>query len=600
MIRLFGKKDIKFLYDVVIKKVNKLNSLKISNYKSIGENSIGFNEINKFNIIIGKNNIGKSSLLDIFNYLTNDTYRIHDHYRPVITFKINLSQEDIASVFLENTSGGGINMNHYQYGKRFIESTIRYKLKLTQQKLSNSIRWKYDDIDIDEIRSPSSESLNLETIPELAKQKLVSIAKGFITRFKQKYYVIKLSADRDLIPENVSEELDVGLDGLGATNAVRAFINRSDLNSDIVEKDILHQLNEIMIPDNYFNRILIQQLTDDENPKWEIFLEENNQKIPLSDYGSGLRTILLTLIKINIEAKLNETTRKTPIFIFEELENNLHPTTVRNLMRFLYKWTDEKGIISYYTTHSNVSLDMLSAYDNVSVLNIYKNDEEVVAQQVNDFNTKTFLIDDLGINASDILQSNVLIWVEGPTDRIYINKWLSLYTQRNSLEPFTENVHYQFIFYGGKLLSNYKAEMNEDEIEDFINILTINRHSIIVMDSDRQDSNKRIGQTKKRIEREIEGSNGYAWITDGREIENYLTNQNFIDTLDLNVRIGKFQRIENLLNENTAKLGDKYQKNKKKYSLKFIENMTYSDFKNNYNLEEHIENIFLKIKHWNH
>ena len=45
------------------------------------------------------------------------------------------------------------------------------------------------------------------------------------------------------------------------------------------------------------------------------------------------------------------------------------------------------------------------------------------------------LVDDLGIKASDILQSNGIIWVEGPSDRIYINKFRTylhknIYTQR--------------------------------------------------------------------------------------------------------------------------------------------------------------------------
>ena len=32
------------------------------------------------------------------------------------------------------------------------------------------------------------------------------------------------------------------------------------------------------------------------------------------------------------------------------------------------------------------------------------------------------VLDDLGAKASDIFQSNGIIWVEGPSDRIYIKK----------------------------------------------------------------------------------------------------------------------------------------------------------------------------------
>lgn len=41
--------------------------IKISNYKCF-DNPIGFNEIKPINVIIGKNNIGKSSLIDMIEF----------------------------------------------------------------------------------------------------------------------------------------------------------------------------------------------------------------------------------------------------------------------------------------------------------------------------------------------------------------------------------------------------------------------------------------------------------------------------------------------------------------------------------------------------
>ena len=51
---------------------------------------------------------------------------------------------------------------------------------------------------------------------------------------------------------------------------------------------------------------------------------------------------------------------------------------------------------------------------------------------------------DMGYKASDLLQSNGVVWVEGPSDRVYLTKWLSI------LAPeFVEGIHYAIMYYGG-------------------------------------------------------------------------------------------------------------------------------------------------------
>ena len=81
---------------------------------------------------------------------------------------------------------------------------------------------------------------------------------------------------------------------------------------------------------------------------------------------------------------------------------------------------------------------------------------------------KTGILDDLDIKASDILQANGIIWVEGPSDRIYIKRWLDIFFDNR----FEEGKHYQFLYYGGRLLSHYSAE----EETDLINIFKVNRN----------------------------------------------------------------------------------------------------------------------------
>jgi hypothetical protein len=121
---------------------------------------------------------------------------------------------------------------------------------------------------------------------------------------------------------------------------------------------------------------------------------------------------------------------------------------------------------------------------------------------------------ELGYRASDIIQSNAIVWVEGSTDRIYLKYWL-----KGMAPDLIEGTHFSIMFYGGRLLSYLSA--TDDEIEDFIQLRNLNRHAAILIDSDKPSANSDINDTKKRIIEEFTSS-GFAWLTKGREIENYL------------------------------------------------------------------------------
>src|ERR1017187_7950097 len=59
------------------------------------------------------------------------------------------------------------------------------------------------------------------------------------------------------------------------------------------------------------------------------------------------------------------------------------------------------------------------------------------------------VISELGAKPSDLLQANGIIWVEGPSDCIYLNRWLDLFTEGR----LQEGRDYQCAFYGGSLLA---------------------------------------------------------------------------------------------------------------------------------------------------
>ena len=70
------------------------------------------------------------------------------------------------------------------------------------------------------------------------------------------------------------------------------------------------------------------------------------------------------------------------------------------------------------------------------------------------------------------------------------------------------------------MLAHLSANNNDDG--KGIQLFRVNRNNMILIDSDKRSAQSRLNETKKRIIREIESDNGIAWVTKGREIENYI------------------------------------------------------------------------------
>lgn len=202
------------------------------------------------------------------------------------------------------------------------------------------------------------------------------------------------------------------------------------------------------------------------------------------------------------------------------------------------------------------------------------------------------ILDDLGYKASDLLQANSILWVEGPSDRIFLNKWISI------LDPdLLEGVHYSVMFYGGRLLAH--VTMSNDNENNLIKLLRINRNSIIIIDRDGLSDTAIINDTKTRIENET--TRGICWITRGREIENYISTSTLSRYAER--KTGKSQslifkrnmKIGNVLNH-AANI--EYDRNKVKYAKEIVEYIDPNDL-DILDLRERVQSIILKVKEWN-
>lgn len=545
----------------------------VSKYKLF--NKICISNLAKVNVIIGKNNCGKSSLLDVIGaaYSVTDYHDIKNEMGR-LTGSTLITNEMIRDVKQGYSSIG-----------RWTQSD--YSEMLVGKVLDFSITDQLDRYSEEKWRSKIGVSSEIPEIIEVRQHWEKGVRS--IERAIENTIFRRLSAERDIVPE---EEKNIGLSmtGTGASNLIRKILNESAYDETLIEKDLLDALNDIMYPEAEFEGIRVQQITSENTVLWEVFLQEKGkQRIPLSKTGSGLKTIILMLLNLLVIPRLKRHSNKRYIYGFEELENNLHPAMQRRVFEYIYDYAIKNDVVIFLTTHSHVAINCFYDKEQTSIYHIEKKDGQAEVKRIDSYLDKVEILEDLDIKASDILQSNGIIWVEGPSDRVYIKRWLEIFTNNE----YKEGQHYQFLYYGGRLLAQYSLK----EETELISILTTNRNAAIIMDSDKKSQQESISETKQRIANEFAAMNMFSWITEGKEIENYIPVE-AIREMFQNSKIKKCGQCE-LFPNYISKYYNCFEKKKVQFANEVKGMITLTDARKVLDLEEKIQELYECISGWN-
>ncbi len=318
-------------------------------------------------------------------------------------------------------------------------------------------------------------------------------------------------------------------------------------------------------------------------------IEDRGRVLPLENFGSGVEQVVSMVVNLmkNDQGK---------IVLLEEPEVHLHPGLQKAFIKFLIN--DLKENQYFIASHSSTFIDKtVQSEGDVFIVDSVPLDYTLTGSDKIRYSLQSRVksVDEeglytalelIGASPSDILQANGIIWVEGISDKLYIQHWLNLYCAKKgiTLDPLS----YEVMFYGGSMLSNIDFTLNDDQWNQVYSGLVraekINRNNFVLMDRDNfLDDGDNTGKEKTKKDLVNTVGSDKSWVTQKKEIEFYLPPAELAEIIDA---------------EDANKL--KSNLSKKELAQKMIEKyITYEDwFRMDNDLELQLQKLLTNIQKW--
>lgn len=229
---------------------------------------------------------------------------------------------------------------------------------------------------------------------------------------------------------------------------------------------------------------------------------------------------------------LTRQAKKGSVVFWDEPENSLHSTRRHRLLDLMLQ--DQRQYVLATHAPEFAPVGSVSKLGRVfrceSNYDSEKDALSIAVRHVSNRREAFQLLEALGVHpARSLFTSNIIIWVEGPSDLLFYRHWLA---QRLRDKRLFEGFHYTFMPYGGGLVEYLEA--NDDEVyEDvLVDLLSLCKHPVILVDSDiREDGEfedphlkRGADKLRRQVLRLNQDRSGAALFehSGGREVENFL------------------------------------------------------------------------------
>jgi putative ATP-dependent endonuclease of the OLD family len=517
----------------------KLAKIRLKNFRSYRSSEVTFDE--NFSVIIGKNDIGKSTILEALEIFFNnetvkidiDDYNVHSNdgemsiqlsFFPeqkgytIDTIPTSLTDEYLLDsdklITLRKTwdcSKGKLTASSLKtylianYPKAF--STPLISEKITD--LRKILGTYSSKIDVEEVKKNTSSEIRKAIYAALAPMDCQEIEIAIDKEDGKKIWEA-LKADLPLFfifqadRENRDSDKEVQ-DPLKAIT--RSVIAQLEAELEAVKVQIQSRAEDIgmktleklkeMNPD--IAEVLSPSMS---NKPWESlfsFSFTSDDGIPINKRGSGVRRLIL-LNYFRAEAERQNATEKNVIYAIEEPETSQHPDWQVTLFEALIKLSQRSNTQLITTTHSPALAGIVRTD---SVIFVYREQLQIKIEKGSATNLQKIadtlgILPDISVNDSSI---KVVFCVEGPLDIVFFNHIGKLFEVDMQAHPEILTV----CLGGGTLHhwvnQNYLAKLGKPQIH--------------IYDRD-------VPSYKEAVDKVNQMTNSWAATTTSYEIENYV------------------------------------------------------------------------------
>ena len=240
-----------------------------------------------------------------------------------------------------------------------------------------------------------------------------------------------------------------------------------------------------------------------------IVVNVGGEERPIYELGDGYQAIIALTFAPFIEAP------RSLVFV-EEPEIYLHPGWQRRLLELYLRHPRLSSHQYFLATHSNHFLDLSMEDDEISTFLFRRKQEEKITNIIHTSVGDKVLLSELGARSSSVFLTNKTIWVEGITDRLYIQALLEKYQKSKfGKQKFRVDTHYTIAELGGSNMVHWDFSDFDQRFGEMIRVSRLCAESFVLIDGDNRQKGNRVDALTEALGTDF-------MILKGKEIENLL------------------------------------------------------------------------------